>query len=176
MPLQGGPNVNFKPTISKTAAGAQYVAESPDSLTIVGFVGGQTVTTKAATFTFPAFGNNFAAVTLTPLDRKPLAQSHHLLLTLVGKVENQDMHWNAAHTSVGNQWGHAPTMAEGIPAHVHVSGQVGLRMYALDANGRRAKEVPNASSIVINGGTVLGSPSDFNVGPQYQTVWYEIGG
>ncbi len=162
-------------TVTKTPAGAQYVADGPDSVAIVGFVGGQTVKTQAATFTFPLFGDNFAAVTLTPLDRKPIAQSRHLLLTLVGKVENQDAHWNATRTSVGNQWGHAPVLAEGIPASVHVTGQSGLRMYALDATGKRIMEVSNASTIIVNGGPVMGSPDNFNVGPQYKTVWYEIG-
>ena len=156
-------------TTLKTAAGGQYIAESPGAVSVIGYVGGQTVTTRAATFTFPAFGNNFAALTLTPLDGKPLARSRHLLLTVVGKVENQDMHWNAARTSVSDQWGHAPTVAEGIPATVTFPALHPAHVYALDATGRRRQEVPLSHTI---GGLVF---TAFTIGPEYQTVWYEIG-
>ncbi|MGI4790798.1 MAG: carbohydrate binding domain-containing protein, partial [Janthinobacterium lividum] len=104
--------------VSKTPAGALYTADSPTAQSVVGYVGGQTVTLGTSTLVFPAFGNNFASVTLTAMDQKPTAQSQKLLLTLVGKVENQEMGWNANRTSVGNQWGHGPTIAEGIPATV----------------------------------------------------------
>ncbi len=158
--------------VTTTSSGPLYVAESPSVAAIVGFVGGQTVKTQAAVFTFPAFGDNFAAVTLTPLDGKPVAQSHHLLLTLVGKVENQGMQWNATHTSVGDQWGHGPTMAEGIIATVSVAAAPGTRehMYPLDGTGKRMGEVPSFS---LDDGATPNPPS-FTVGPQYQTVWYEI--
>lgn len=116
---------------------------------------------NTAALTFPTFGNNFAAVTLTPLDQKPLAQSRHLLLTLAGKVENQGMVWNAAHNSVTDQWGHGPTLAEGIPATVQFGGSPVTHVYALDGTGARVKDVP------ITG-------AQFTVGPQYQTLWYEI--
>ncbi len=162
------------PTLSviKTSSGPLYVADSPGAVAVVGFVGGQTVKTQAATFTFPKFGDNFAAVTLTPLDGRPVAQSHHLLLTLIGKVENEGMHWNAARTSVGDQWGHAPTMAEGIPATVSLTPDPDSHehIYPLDGTGRRTGEVPCLS---IDGGAVI-NPPFFTVGPQYKTVWYEI--
>ncbi|MBV9851540.1 MAG: carbohydrate binding domain-containing protein [Armatimonadetes bacterium] len=144
----------------KTSAGARYVADSPNAVAIVGFVGGQTVTTHEAQFLFRPFGNNFVAVTLTPLDGRPIAQSRHMLLTLAGKVENQDMRWNAARTSVGDRWGHGPTMAEGIPATVTLPHMQVRRVYALDATGRRTQEV--------------GPARVFDVGPQYKTVWYEL--
>ena len=156
-------------SVTKTPAGALYIADSPNAVALAGFVGGQTVTTTGATFTFPHFGNDFAAVTLTPLDRKPLAQSRHLLLTLVGKVENQDMHWNATRTSVGNQWGHGPVMVEGIPATVTFPALHPGHVYVLDATGHRGQEVPLSSPV---GGLVM---TEFTIGPQYKTVWYEIG-
>jgi hypothetical protein len=147
----------------KTPSGGIYLAASPSAASVVGFVGGQTITVdmNTATLAFPAFGNNFAAVTLTPLDQKPLAQSRHLLLTLAGKVENQGMVWNAARNSVTDQWGHGPTLAEGIPATITLGTGTVQHVYALDGSGARVKDVPTTGA-------------QFTVGPQYQTLWYEI--
>ena len=153
-------------SVQKTPAGGQYRAVSPNAASVVGFVGGQTVTLGDYTLTFPKFGNNFAAVTLTPTDGKPLAQSRRLLLTLAGKVENQGMVWNADRTSVGDQWGHGPTVAEGIPATVTLKTAAARRVWALDGTGKRVQEVPAAYA---NGALT------FMVGPQYKTLWYEVG-
>ena len=153
--------------VVKTASGAQYLVVSPSAESVTGFVGGQTVSLGDSTLTFPAFGNNFAAVTVTAMDRKPIGQSSKILLTLVGKVENQDMVWNAARTSVGDQWGHGPTMAEGIPATVVIRTSVGHSVWALDGTGKRVEKVP----VVAGNGELT-----FSVGPQYKTLWYEVGG
>ena len=152
--------------VSKTRTGALYTASASAAQALTGYVGGQTVTLGTNTLTFPAFGNNFAAVTLTAMDQKPLPQSRRLLLTLVGKVENQDMVWNAARTSVGNQWGHGPTVAEGIPATITLKTDSARHVWALDGTGKRVGSVPS----VYAGGSLT-----FTVGPQYKTLWYEIG-
>ena len=151
--------------VGKTAAGALYTAASPDALALAGFVGGQTVPLGQDTLTFPAFGNNFAAMTLTAMDQKPLSQSGRLLLTLVGKVENQGMVWNADRTSVGDQWGHGPVMAEGIPATVVLKTEAARHVWALDGTGKRVQEVP----ALYSGGMLK-----FNVGQEFRTLWYEI--
>lgn len=153
-------------SVSKTSAGGQYQAISPNAATVVGYVGGQTVALGGSTLAFPKFGNNFAAVTLTPTDGKPLAASLRLLLTLVGKVENQGMVWNADRTSVGDQWGHGPTVAEGIPATVRLKTSLARRVWALDVTGKRVQEVP---------ATYANGALTFTVGPKYKTLWYEVG-
>ena len=118
------------------------------------------------TMTFPSFGNNFAAGTLTAMDRRPTFESHKLLLTLVGKIENQDMVWNADRTSVGNQWGHGPTVAEGVPATVTIKTADLRHVWALDPTGTRAEPVP---------ATYQNGALTFTVGARYKTLWYEIG-
>jgi len=152
-------------SVSKTAGG-RYLATSPSAQSIVGYVGGQAVTLGQNTLAFPAFGNNFAAVTLTAMDEKPIAQSRKMLLTLVGKVENQDMGWNASRTSVGSQWGHGPTVAEGIPATVTLKTRDARHVWALDGTGKRLGGVP----VTFAHGALT-----FTVGPQFKTLWYEIG-
>ncbi len=153
-------------SVSKTEAGALYTASAPAALACAGYVGGQTVTLGDNALAFPAFGNNFAAVTLTAMDQKPLAQSQKLLLTLLGKVENQSMGWNSDRTSVGNQWGHGPTVAEGIPATVTLKTNSTRHVWALDGTGQRVGDVP---------ATYANGSLTFNVGPQYKTLWYEVG-
>lgn len=144
---------------------ACYTAISPSTQSVIGFVGGQSITVGSSTFVFPSFGNNFAAMTLAAMDRKPLPTSDRLLLTLVGKVENQGMVWNAARTSVGDQWGHGPTLAEGIPATITLKTRTARHVYILDGTGKRAGDVP---------ATFADGTLTFTVGPQYQTLWYEI--
>ena len=161
-----GPVVPRSISVGKTAAGARYLAVSPSAQSITGFVGGQTVTLGANTLAFPAFGNDFAAATLTAMDQQPLAQSHRMLLTLVGKVENQDMGWNADRTSVGDKWGHGPTVAEGIPATMTLKTSAARHVWVLDGTGKRVGDVP----AIFANGTLT-----FTVGPQFKTLWYEVG-
>ncbi|HLK61180.1 MAG TPA: carbohydrate binding domain-containing protein [Chthonomonadaceae bacterium] len=145
--------------------GGGYLASGEEGLALAGFVGGQTLQAKGATFAFPRFGNDFAAGMLVSLDRKPMASSQKLLLTLVGRVENKGMVWNATRTSVQDQWGNGPTLAEGIPATVTLRTDGPRHVWALDGTGRRTMEVPAAYA---NGALT------FTVGPAQRTLWYEI--
>ena len=151
--------------ISNTGGKSLYTAVSPAAQSVVGYVGGQMVTLGVNKLTFPAFGNNFAAVTLTAMDEKSTTQSKRLLLTMAGKVENQDMGWNADRTSVGNQWGQGPTVAEGIPATVTLHTDGPRTVWALDGMGKHAERVPADYA----NGTLT-----FTVGPQFKTLWYGI--
>jgi hypothetical protein len=101
------------------------------------------------------------------MDGQPVRESKRMLLTLVGKVENQGMVWNADRTSVGNQWGHGPTMAEGIPATVSVLAPV-AHVYALDGTGNRGPE------LTLTTPANRAADRQFTVGPQHKTLWYEI--
>ncbi|MDR3710355.1 MAG: cellulase family glycosylhydrolase [Capsulimonadaceae bacterium] len=147
-------------------AGSQYLAVGSAASAAAGFFGGEQVDLGTAKLTFPEFGNNFAALTLTTLDAKPLGQSSHLLLTITGKAENLGMVWNADRTSVGRNWGRGPVQAEGIPATVTLANASVKHVWALDPTGARVKEVPV---------TVSGGKASFTIGPDYRTVWYEIG-
>ena len=154
-----------KPQVVTMPNGPQYHVSASSFCCIVGYVGGQTVRLGDNTLTFPAFGNNFASITLTAMDQKPTLQSERLLLTLAGKVENQDMKWNADRTSVGDQWGHGPTVAEGIPATVTLRTDGPRSVWALDGTGRHTQKVP---------ATYASGVLTFTVGPQYRTLWYGV--
>ncbi len=109
---------------------------------------------------------NFAALTLSAVDGKPMDQSQSLLLTAVGTVENTAMVWNKERTSLGTKWGTGPTLAEGVPAAITVrTVMTGVTVYALDATGKRLGIVASK----LGGGAVT-----FAIGPEYKTLWYEI--
>lgn len=146
---------------------ALFTSSTPFALCMVGYVGGTQVDLEGCSLTFPEFGNDFAAATLTPLDSKPLQSSRRMLLTLVGKIENQGMVWNAQRTSVGSRWGHGPTLAEGIAAEVVLPGVGARHVWALDGTGKRTTAVATRTS---------NQHITFTTGPQYKTLWYEIVG
>ena len=141
-------------------------AESPSLQMMVGFLGGQSIQLHDWNLVMPETPRNFAAVTLSALDRQPISQSKHLLLTAVGAVENQGMKWNASRTSVGADWGTAPTVAEGIPAAIIVRTTAkNATVFALDGTGKRQGKVPAK----VENGTLL-----FSIGAEHKTLWYEI--
>ena len=152
--------------IVRTTAGPHYLAVGTGAAAIAGFIGGLTTMAGPLSIATPQFGDNFAAVTVAACDRRPLTSSRRILLTIVGKAENLDMQWNAAHNSVGWHWGHGPAQAEGIPATITLSNPVIKHVWALDPTGARTTEVPV---------TATNGKAQFTVGPEYRTVWYELG-
>lgn len=144
---------------------ARYKADAAGAKVVVGFVGGQTVDLAGATFVFGSTPNNFAALTLTSMDGKPLATSSKALLTVADRVDNTDMQRNAAHDSVNDHWGHDPSVADGVPVTVTLDSDSPAKVYALDSTGKQNQLVPS---------TYAGGKLTFSVGPQYQTLWYAI--
>jgi hypothetical protein len=109
---------------------------------------------------------DFAVLTLTAADGKPLADSRHLLLTTAGNVENTGMDWSADQTSVGLHWGSAPTLCEGIGAKITLATTVkAVKMFALSGAGFAAGEVP---------ATITDGKLTFEIGAKFKTLWYEI--
>jgi hypothetical protein len=105
-------------------------------------------------------------MTLTTNDGKPIGEAHRLLLTIIGHEEKAGEVWNATRTSLGDKWGSGPAQAEGIPGTITLVNSAVKHVWALDPTGARVKELP----IILSGGKAT-----FTVGPDYQTVWYEIG-
>ncbi len=145
---------------------ALFRADSPSSRVIAGFVGGQEVRVGSWEVQAKSAGRNFAALTLNAIDGKPLEKSHSMLLTALAGVENKGMGWNAARTSVSDQWGTGPTQAEGVAATILIGTEATrATVYALDATGKRVREVEST----LQSGTLR-----FAIDPKYQTGWYEV--
>jgi hypothetical protein len=143
-----------------------YTVDAPAAKAVVGHCTGRTTKLDGAEFDVRANARNFAVLTLDAADGQPLARSRRLLLTAAGNVENTGMGWNADHTSVGTQWGRAPTVCEGIAARVTLNtGTKRAQVYALDGTGARAGEVP----LSLDAGRL-----SFDIGPKFKTLWYEV--
>ena len=153
------------PVAWDTEAGL-YTVNAPAAKAVVGRCTGKTTKLDGAEFEVKANPRNFAVLTLNATDGQPLSRSGRLLLSAAGNVENSGMGWNADHTSVGTQWGRAPTLCEGIAARVTLTtGARGATVHALDGAGARAGEVP---------ASLAGGRLSFDIGPQFKTLWYEI--
>lgn len=160
-PKSKGP-IEWHPEADKSL----FLADSPYSKIMVGFMGGQNVSIGGWSAHLEESARNFAALTLTSLDGKAIERSTSMLLTAVGSVENTGMKWNATRTSIGDKWGTDPTMAEGVSGQISISTLASAALvHALDGTGKRSGKV---DSKLENG--VL----TFSIGPAYKTLWYEI--
>ncbi|MEI7576666.1 MAG: hypothetical protein WCK51_07225 [Armatimonadota bacterium] len=150
-------------TATRTGNGTDNVVvfESDKAISIAGFVGGKSVKTKYGTFKFANTPTNFASLMLTPLDGNALKVSKRVLLTVVGRVENQNMGWNAARDSVSDQWGTAPSSAEVIPVTVTLAASTPVKVSSLDSTGKPKKALSFSNK-------------SFEINLSSRSAWYEI--
>jgi hypothetical protein len=145
---------------------ALFTVNAPSYQSLVGFPGTQPVRLGPLSATVQPTPRGFAALTLASMDGKPAEQSRSLLLTIVDKVENAGLEWNADRTFAAHSWDHGPTMAEGVTAEIAVTTRARrATVYALDGTGKRVSEVP----CHVSDGAL-----HFTTGPEYKTIWYEV--
>lgn len=121
---------------------------------------------------------DFATYSLVSLDGKTLTDSRHMLLTAVGRAENTGQQLKqmvfqepgdvpevlglVEVLSVGTE----PVLVQGVQAQVGIAAGAGAwSCWALDAAGRRMREVPVTKK---TGGMAL------NLGPEWRTIYYEL--
>lgn len=154
--------ISWKPKADRPV----FEADSAFSKLLVGFLGGQALSLPGFKVDTAETDRNFAAITLTAMDTKPIDHSFSLLLTAVSQVENTGMRWNTDHTSVGDNWGTGPTVATGVTASISIHTLVtAATVYALDGTGKRLGVVPSR---------LFGSELTFQIEPKYSTIWYEV--
>ncbi|QHN04445.1 hypothetical protein FTO74_14525 [Granulicella sp. WH15] len=115
--------------------------DSPRSSALVGFVKKYGLQTSHLSADVK---NDFAAITLTSMDGKPLASSGTMLLTTGGKVENTGSTWDERRTNYA-VWGDPPTLIEPIKGYIllrQLDGVVGMTVTPLDGASRPLKEIP----------------------------------
>ncbi|MDR3688400.1 MAG: carbohydrate binding domain-containing protein [Fimbriimonas sp.] len=112
--------------------------------------------------------DGWSAITLTAISGSIHSGPARLLITATGIVENTNMGWkNAAHTTVGRDWGKAPTLAEGIPARFVIPVPLDrVQAWALDERGQRRERLPVAA--------VSPKSATLAIGPRWHTLWYEV--
>jgi hypothetical protein len=140
-----------------------FTIDAPAAKAAVGYIGGSTIELSGLTIDMDTTKYNWASIALASLDGKPISDSERLLLVAAGRVENTGMGWNEDRTSVSDQWGSAPVLAEGIIARLSMEIPGNWTVSALDPQGRKTLEVPLRKS---KGRRVL------DIGPEYRTLWY----
>jgi len=76
----------------------------------------------------------FATIVLSSLTDKPIGESHHLLLTAVGKADNTDAKYDAEHTYPVDI-GHGPIIIEPIEATIELNNKYRLRVWSVNPEG-----------------------------------------
>jgi hypothetical protein len=137
---------------------ANFVVDTEETKVLLGPVAGRTIELGDVHFEVGQTSNGYATVALTSMDGLPLARSRRMLLVAINRVENQDMGWDEERTTVGREWGHGPAICEGVPLTVEIEGRGNLRAWALQGDGTRGAEVDGR-----------------RLGPEHETVWYEVG-
>jgi len=167
IPPSGNASINLHWDVNSAATAGLYNAFAPQWNAIVNYnTNPAPIQSGDLTITPLDKTRPFGAYTLISMDNKPVNTSGKLLLTAGGFVESQGMGWNADHTSVGDQWGHGPVMAEGLEATITLKTNAHhVTVYALDTTGKEKMEVP---SKLTNGDLT------FAIGPKYATIWYAI--
>ena len=94
-------------------------------------------------------------------------QSTMALVTAVVRCWNQGMGWNEEGNSVGTEWGHGPSLCEGLPLQMEVSHeQHSAELYPLRPDGSRAASIAGTTK---EAGVTL-----FGMSPEHKTLWYEL--
>ncbi len=143
-----------------------YAADSCAGL--IGFGEGRTLATEGLSLTpGPTSLDGFSVVMIDSVDGQHLGREGRYLITAVARCVNPGMVWNERGDSVGRNWGHGPSLCEGVPCRLEVRRRAeSVRLFALSPDGTRRDEVPNQDGAADR--------ARFELGPRHKTLWYEV--
>lgn len=149
----------------KMEKGGTYKAVSEPAVTILGAIAnGESQQAGPFTISVQPTSNGHATFAAAALDAKPLAESDKILVTIMNRFENTGWKWNEANTSIGDDWGRAPTICEGITASFDFEGNgKEYKVHALDGTGAVLKEIP----AVNDTGKIR-----FSISPEDRSLWF----
>jgi len=149
-----------------TAAHRLLIA-TPRSAGVVGSVqAGGKIDLGAVQISPGATLQNWATINATVMDGADFKTARRILITATGTSENTGMQWkDAEHTSVGGNWGSAPSLVEGVDAHISLPAIKEAKAWALDELGQRKAEVPL---------TYAGDHMQLEISSAQKTLWWEI--
>jgi hypothetical protein len=144
------------------------------SMAVIGYGGGKRLNFRRVSVE-PGMGreDGWCAITITvkegewptsAAERKPV----RVLITATGYAENTGMKWkDQTRSSVGRDWGEAPSRVEGISARLTWGAAPGrVQAWALDERGQRREKMPVEAAADGRGVVTLG--------PKWRTLWYEV--
>jgi hypothetical protein len=148
---------------NKDSINAVYKVNAPAARIAVGYIGGKNIELGSVTIQMDETDYNWASISLTSLDGKPVEESSKILLVAAGRAENTGWKWDEKFTTLGGDWGSAPSRAEGIPAKLIFRDMDKFTVHSLDAAGNKVAEIKVSKK---------GSDRSFNIGSQHKTLWY----
>jgi len=106
----------------------------------------------------------FAAVTVTALDGRPLARSRSVLIAACGRAENTGMVFAKGRQTVGRNWGEPPVRIQPVAATVDLP-KGGWTCHALRPDGTRGQ------AVAVEAGKGADGPR-LDLDPKHKTMWY----
>ncbi len=140
----------------------RFVCTGPGAKVYVGHSGGGAGSTSTGV---DLVTPDFAAVTVTALDGRPLTASKVILVAACGRCENTDMKFSADRRTVGRNWGHAPVQIQPVEGRVTLPAGA-WKCRALAPDGTPAAEVPVTKD-------EKGVPM-LKLSPEFKTMWYLV--
>jgi hypothetical protein len=108
--------------------------DAPRSQALIGYDRGQQATKNLEV----ELSTPFSAITLSSLDKQPIADASQLWLTATARVAHSGMEWNGQRTSL-TAWGKAPTRIEPVTGQAvlkNLRGAKSVSVQSLDGAGR----------------------------------------
>ena len=144
---------------------AYFSINSEGAKAAIGYIGGESIDLGNVNITMNRSETNWGSICLVALDGKTFAESNKMLLVAAARVQNQNMQWNEERTTVGTNWGHGPTLAEGISATIRIEGLTDMNVEALDPTGATTRKVKVSEK---------GNTTTLKINPNHKTLWYVI--
>jgi len=108
---------------------------------------------------------DFAAVTVTALDGRPLEKSEAILVAACGRAENTDMKFSTDRRTVGRNWGRGPVLIEAVEGTLRLP-RGAWKCAALAPDG-----TPQGDVLVKVEGT---GDAILALSPRHKTMWYLV--
>ncbi len=140
--------------------------DTPRSKGVIGFTDGREFTLGALRVRPGRTRQGWSAILLTQMSGERVGSAGSALLVAAGDTENNGMVWRDERKNNVTNWGRAPVLVEGVAAEIAVeTGGAPLAVWALDESAQRRAPVPVRGE---------GARAVFAIGPEHQTLWYEI--
>ncbi|MBS1208439.1 MAG: hypothetical protein H6R19_837 [Proteobacteria bacterium] len=146
--------------------GKTVVIDSPRSKGLIGARLGKPYDAHGVTLELLAARNDWGVLMVNLIEGRDFAGPGRVLISALGQVENTGQRWlDEKKTTVGRSFGSAPTVVEGLAAHITLPVAASrVRAWALDERGKRREEI-----------RVTGSErATLEIGEKWRTLWYEI--
>ncbi len=144
-----------------------FTMDTPRTKAVIGYSDGIPVDLDWLKVSTKENWEGWSVIALTSTSFAPLDAPGRSLLVACGKAENTDWAWKDDRKLSLKSWGKAPSLVNGITATLEVKKNFGrVSVWALDGSGKRTKRIP-----VQPAGP---GAARFEIGPQHQTIWYEI--